>query len=1271
MKNNVDNTAELVDVELSSDSVEICSDELCKGNTINRENMNIVCSPCLFGDKNIEATGFCKNCEDPEPLCEFCAQMHIRQRATRNHEICTEIGKLTISQETSVEKKKEMHENQIFCEPCLYGDKQIEATYFCKTCADPEPLCENCAQQHTRHKASREHEISNDLTQLSRLDDASNQKKEEMHENQIFCEPCLYGDKQIEATYFCKTCADPEPLCDNCAQQHTRHKASREHEISNDLTQLSRLDDASNQKEEKGNEETKPILCDPCLCGNIQTTASRFCQTCEDPEPMCEACAQLHTRQKATKGHEISADIKQFHQHEGLSNQTECQLTGKPIFCEPCLCGNIQKEATHFCKTCDEPEPMCENCAQIHTRQKATRGHEINDDLKQFAECQAKSEKRNNAKYAEKILCEPCSFENLTIEATRFCETCEHPEPMCEACSKQHVRYKATRGHLICMDMEKFTENILEKGGIPHMDNEILCDPCLYENVQIAGTSFCKTCQDPEPLCDGCAQQHTRQKSFRHHEISKEIKQLATAEKTPTNKESLQRGIEILCDPCLSGDIRSTATQFCKTCEDPEPLCDGCAQQHKRQKATKHHQMSNDLTQLPINQTMESSQLEKEIFCDPCLSGDVHSLATKFCKTCDDPEPLCDGCAQQHTRQKATKHHEMSNDLMQFFSFQIMSETPDDRKKRFAEDDKTPGKPHEETIKSDSVSLIWKRPHEETDQFQIRFKVEDEKSKWKFSESNVAGNFTTVTGLMADTEYVFQVRGLFEDQEGPYGPVSDSIKTKKSLATTLLNFCRKLENSKTVPLRYQLPIEENMNARNESARTRQLILGKPNISNDKEKTIMLVGATGSGKSTLANGIINYITGVSFWDPFRFTMVTLEMEEESKTNQALSQTDWITTYKIYPTEGSRLNYTLNIIDTPGFYDTRGLERNYAIIDQIRQLFSSSGEQGVLYIDAVCFIVKAPDARLTIVQKYIFNSIMSLFGKDIKPNICTLITFADCAKPPVLDSLEELKLPFSQYFTFNNSALYAENNVEASQTLSQIFWEIGCKSFKQFFQCVETLITKSLCQTKDVLDEQEKLKTIISNFRPQVSAGMSKLAELKKKLDILKKYQNEIEDNENFEYTVEEATGTVTKTYADMKRRYEIAMGEKIEIEKYIKTLSYDVDDYFEHVSEMLNEMNRCKTRLKEIALRPDPLSTEEHIDLMIVSEEKEKQPGYFDRIKMLEECKKMSLINKEIERLSKDFLDTKEIKNSLVGTSSKEQSRNKSGILTRLYKMITS
>lgn len=60
-----------------------------------------------------------------------------------------------------------------------------------------------------------------------------------------------------------------------------------------------------------------------------------------------------------------------------------------------------------------------------------------------------------------------------------------------------------------------------------------------------------------------------------------------------------------------------------------------------------------------------------------------------------------------------------------------------------------------------------------------------------------------------------------------------------------------------------------------------LIIGRPKHRDcdEKEKTIMLVGATGSGKSTLVDGIVNYVMGVSFEDPFRFTMVTLEDEEK--------------------------------------------------------------------------------------------------------------------------------------------------------------------------------------------------------------------------------------------------------------------------------------------------------------------------------------------------------------------------------------------------------
>lgn len=47
---------------------------------------------------------------------------------------------------------------------------------------------------------------------------------------------------------------------------------------------------------------------------------------------------------------------------------------------------------------------------------------------------------------------------------------------------------------------------------------------------------------------------------------------------------------------------------------------------------------------------------------------------------------------------------------------------------------------------------------------------------------------------------------------------------------------------------------------------------------------MLVGATGSGKSTLVDGFVNYLMGVSFDDPFRFTTAMLEHEEMKTHNQ---------------------------------------------------------------------------------------------------------------------------------------------------------------------------------------------------------------------------------------------------------------------------------------------------------------------------------------------------------------------------------------------------
>ena len=57
---------------------------------------------------------------------------------------------------------------QILCEQCLLDDIKTEATRFCKSCKDPEPMCEICAKQHIRQKDSRDHEICQDLQMMSK-----------------------------------------------------------------------------------------------------------------------------------------------------------------------------------------------------------------------------------------------------------------------------------------------------------------------------------------------------------------------------------------------------------------------------------------------------------------------------------------------------------------------------------------------------------------------------------------------------------------------------------------------------------------------------------------------------------------------------------------------------------------------------------------------------------------------------------------------------------------------------------------------------------------------------------------------------------------------------------------------------------------------------------------------------------------------------------------------------------------------------------------------
>ncbi|XP_026768836.1 uncharacterized protein si:ch73-170d6.2 [Pangasianodon hypophthalmus] len=467
------------------------------------------------------------------------------------------------------------------------------------------------------------------------------------------------------------------------------------------------------------------------------------------------------------------------------------------------------------------------------------------------------------------------------------------------------------------------------------------------------------------------------------------------------------------------------------------------------------------------------------------------------------------------------------------------------------------------------------------------------------------------------------------------------------------------------------------------------------------KTIMLLGATGSGKTTLINGMINYILGVEWRDTCRFKLI----DEQTSKTQAESQTSEVTAYQLHYQNDFQIPYSVTIIDTPGFGDTRGISQDKEITEKIRKFFSE--QDGILGLDAVCFVVQSALARLTQTQKYIFEAILSIFGKDIANNITIMITFADGQKPPVLEAIEAADIPCVKkedgtflHFKFNNSALFAQNiEVDDEDNFDEMFWKMGKGSMKRFFNHLETMETQSLQLTKEVLSERKHLEAVVAGVQPLIQTGLAKLDEIRMTTAALEQNQNIIKENENFEYEVEiekskkvdlergrfvtnclgcnftchypcnisddeqkhgcaaMKNGSCTvcpgqciwnvhhnmlyrfetetvkekRMYANLKKQFEEALGRNMTIEKIIKQLEEEYYDVQIKVLDLNDKLAKSLTRLKEIALRPDPLSTPDYIELLIESEKQTAKAGFKKRIAELEELKKRALILQKVEK----------------------------------------
>ncbi|XP_067033108.1 uncharacterized protein [Acropora muricata] len=469
----------------------------------------------------------------------------------------------------------------------------------------------------------------------------------------------------------------------------------------------------------------------------------------------------------------------------------------------------------------------------------------------------------------------------------------------------------------------------------------------------------------------------------------------------------------------------------------------------------------------------------------------------------------------------------------------------------------SPGKPSFVAATTDTITIAFAKPQNIgegviIEKYKIEWSANCQQMEQLLQYTEDALPTCTIEGLQAEVPYKFRVIAIC-GREGDSEPsdLSDPLQTTlappKFVTSRILDHCTLVQRPEDgKPEVYTLPLSRTYE--NRRSKLRKFVINVCEESTQlpgkrdsvPEKVIMVVGSTGSGKTTTVNAMINHVLGVQWKDDFRLKMIhesSLNQAAETIGNQAHSQTQFVSCYTLPYMEGFKVPYNLTIVDTPGFGDTRGIERDKVITEQIRKFFKTKGSAGIDHVDAICFIAQAGNPRLTPTQQYVFDRILAMFGKDIKKNILVLFTFADGQKPQALSAMLEAGIleDSNNFFKFNNSALFVANSGEDDEdNFDRMFWKMGIKSFEKFFQGLAEMEPKSLVLTKQVLDERAQLEVRLSALREKIDLGVNKLSELQQSQRVFNQHAADINANKNFKFSVQEAkrvqieleTGTYT-------------------------------------------------------------------------------------------------------------------------------------------------